>query len=458
MSSVKPITLTVLALAVTLGISGCVIAPPEAKNEVKRVETAGQNYTTTRSARILPDISATPTWQEVLSRVFLTNGDLEAAYHEWAMAASQIDQKGTWPTQPLQLGFDYMFSAEKMKTFDRMTFSVSGMDATPLPNKTYQEAKVAWRLAEAAGERFRQKKFELQAKTLSAWADYTLQAEKIRIQIENERLLRMVVETTGTRVRAGAPQQDLLRAQVELKKAQNELATMQSELKRQEAALNGLMVRPVDSSLSPPGRLPAPRPLPGDEVLLALGVQNNAELAALDKDILARQAAIVRSRLEYQPEVNLSAAFTGSVSQAVGGMLVVPTRFPAIRAMVAEARSDLKRVEAMRDQTHSDQTAAFVATLVALRDAERRSKFYTDEILPLANRTLDLTRRAYSTGSAGYLDLIEAQRTLLEIRLMVADAQVMRERMLADLEMLAGADVETLSHPTTSPTPVENQP
>ncbi len=443
-------------LPAALVLSGCVVAPKEAKIEQDRVAEAGKAYATSRSARVVADLPVDGTeitWREVLSRALLASGELEGAYYEWAMAVTRIDQKGTWPQQPLELGFEYMFSAERMKTFDRMTFSAGLMDATGLPNKAYQDAKVAWRDAEAAGERFRQAKFELQRKVLSAWADYALQAEKVRVQEENVRLLRLVSETAGARVRSGAPQQDLLRAQVELKQAENDLSTMRSDVERQRATLNALMVRPADAPLPPPVRLPEPRPLVADDsALLAMGVRNNAELAALDKDRLAREAGIARARLEYQPEINLTAAFTGSVSQTVGGMLVVPTRLPAIRAMVREARSDLRRVEAMADQARSDRGAQFAATLVALRDAERRTRVFQTEIVPLATRTLDLTRRGYASGSATYLDVIESQRTLLDVRLMVADARAMRERMLAELEMLAGADVETLSDTTVPAT------
>ena len=51
-----------------------------------------------------------------------------------------------------------------------------------------------------------------------------------------------------------------------------------------------------------------------------------------------------------------------------------------------------------------------------------------------------------------YLDLIEAQRTLLDVRLTIAESKAAREKSLADLEALAGVDVETLTKSTTQPT------
>jgi outer membrane protein TolC len=49
--------------------------------------------------------------------------------------------------------------------------------------------------------------------------------------------------------------------------------------------------------------------------------------------------------------------------------------------------------------------------------------------------------------------LIDAQRTLLEVRLTAAEARASREKSVANLEALLGIDVETLAAaaPTTTP-------
>lgn len=434
-----------------LAISGCVIKPAEADFESRRLDDAGRTlgYTTARNKPTTragaPELPSAPTWREVLHTAFVANGELEASFHEWAMAVERIDQAGTWPTQNVELGFDYMFSGERMKTFDRMTFSIGLMDSSALPNKTYANATVAWRDAQAAGERFRAAKFDLQMRVLQAWADYAFQAERVRIQEQNLSLLQLVSDTAASRVRAGAPQQDQLRADVQLRLAANELATTKAVLDQQRATLNALLQRAPTDPLTPPPTLPMPRPIAAsDEALLAAAVDNNPELAALGFDAKAREVAIQRARLEYLPEINPMAAFTGSVSQSLGAAITLPTQLPRIRGMVAEARADLRRVEAMSRQTRSDRAGKFAATLVALRDAERRAAVFDSEVLPLAQQTVELTRRGYGAGTATYLDVIDTQRTLLDVRLLAAEARTSRERMLAELEALAGMDVETV--------------
>lgn len=440
-----------IVVLLLMGLAGCVIKPKGAEGELRRLDEAGRahGYATARNAPTTrpnaPELPATPTWRDVLQRAFLANGKLEASFHEWAMAVERIDQAGTWPTQPVELGFDYMFSSERMKTFDRMTFTAGLMDASALPNKTLANATVAWRDAQAAGERFRGEKFDLQMRVLQAWADYALQAERLRIQEQNLSLLQLVSDTAASRVRAGGPQQDQLRADVQLRLAANELATAKATLVQQRASLNALLQRRPDEMLTPPATLPPPRPMvASDDALLAAGVDNNPEIASLGFDAQSRDAAIQRAKLEYLPEINPMAAFTGSVSQSLGAAITLPTRFPQIRGMINEARADLRRVEALARQTRSDIASKFAATLVALRDAERRAEVFENQVLPLAQQTVELTRRGYGAGTATYLDVIDTQRTLLEVRLLAAEARTMRERMLAELEALAGMDVETV--------------
>jgi cobalt-zinc-cadmium efflux system outer membrane protein len=46
--------------------------------------------------------------------------------------------------------------------------------------------------------------------------------------------------------------------------------------------------------------------------------------------------------------------------------------------------------------------------------------------------------------------LIDSERTYIAVRAMVAEAQVQREKRLAELEALAGTDIETLGQPRTA--------
>jgi len=447
---------TVWVVLLTSLLSGCVLAPKQAADERARMRASGEAYRPQFENRELPELPVSPSWKEVLHRAFLANGDLEAAYFEWAAAVHRIQQAGSYPNTPVSLGFSYMFSGGRMKSFDRTTVTAGpdAMESLAFPPKVYQAAKVALDDARAAGQRFTAAKFELQRRVLNAWFDYALLAERIRIARGNLALLRLINDTAAGRVGAGAPQQELLRAGIEQRRAEDELAGMEAQLPQMRAALNAMIARPPDAALDPPARFPPARPLPADDArLLTLASENNPDLAALAERVQGRRDAIELARLQYIPDINPTLGLTGTASQLVGIGLSIPTFLPRVRAMVDEARADLQATQAMQRQTGLDRGAQVVAALYAMRNSERQAALFRRDIIPASERIIENVRQSYTGGTGSFIDLIDAQRTLLAVRLTAAEAQAAREKSLADLEALLGLDVETLAttNPTTMP-------
>ena len=432
-------------------VGGCVLRPEGTRQERANLIDAGKAY----QKPAAPELPAADVgWRDVLRRAFLVNGDLEAAYFEWAAAVERIDQRAGWPNTNVGVGFSYMFSGGRMKSWDRTTVTAATdtMQNLSLPHKAAKAGRVALDEARAAGQRFLAAKFELQRKVLTAYLDLALMEEKVRIQRDNVELLKLLADSAATRVQAGGPQQDLLKAQIQHRLAENELANMESERSAMRAMLNGMLDRPADAPLELPKVLPEPRPVGVDDAkLIAAGALNNAELGALARQVEGRKEALALAKLAYWPDINPSAGFTGTVSQFAGAMVMLPTTVPQIEAMIRESRAMLRSGEAMARQAKAERGAAFVAALYAMRNAERQAALFRDVVLPKARQALASSRQAYAAGSVGFVEVVDSQRTLLEVRQMIAEAQISREKQLAVMEALAGVDVETLVTPATRP-------
>lgn len=63
---------------------------------------------------------------------------------------------------------------------------------------------------------------------------------------------------------------------------------------------------------------------------------------------------------------------------------------------------------------------------------------------PIVDQLLVSSREAYAAGTVAFANLIDSKRTCINIRRLVAEARIERERRLAELEALAGVDIETL--------------
>jgi outer membrane protein TolC len=441
------------ALAVTL-LAGCVLAPRETKDEQARLDAAGREYEKPTEQRTLPELPTEATWQAVLHRAFLANGDLEASYFQWKAALARIPQVANYPNTNLAPSFSYMFSSERMKSFDRTTVNVGfdGMENLSFPTKVAQAGKIALEEARVAGKRFEAAKFDLQKKVLTAYLQLAVEEEKIRVQRENVALLKLLADTAADRVRAGGNQQDLLKAQTQHRLAENELANLLSERMSMRAMLNGMMARDPNALLNLPKGLPAPRPVAADDArLIAIATDNNPELAGLAREVAGRKDALELARMGFIPDINPFAGFTGGLSQSVGAVIILPTTIPEIRGKIDESRAMLRASEAMLRQTRADRASGFVAALYVMRNSERQVILFEQIILPRAEQALASARQAYATGAGTFIDLIDSQRTLLDVRLMIVEARIEREKRLAELEALAGVDIETLATPTTRP-------
>lgn len=444
---------SIIFVALLLLAGGCVLAPEGTKDQRDRVATAGQTFDMPIEQRDLPELPSPATWQDVLHRAFLASGELEAAYFEWSAAVSRIDIEAAYPNTNLAPSFSYMFSGEQMKSFDRTTVNVGFDPMANLmwPSKVSQAGKIALEEARAAGEKFAAAKFSLQKKTLDAYYDLVLHEEQIRLAGRRVSLARALVDNAAARLSAGGEQQALIRSQIDLAREENALANMEAEHVGHRAMLNAMLTRPAEAAVVLPDHLPPPRDISlSDDELLAVGTAKNPELAAIAHEVTGRQDALQLAKMAYIPDINPTFGFTGSQMQFAGAMVVLPTTIPKIQASIAAAKAMLRSSQAMARQTHADRAAEFIATLYMLRNADRQSEFLEKSLLPMVRQSLDSARQNYAAGSLEFSDLIESQRMQIELREMIAEARIEREKNLAALEQLAGTDIETLKNKSTT--------
>ena len=100
-------------------------------------------------------------------------------------------------------------------------------------------------------------------------------------------------------------------------------------------------------------------------------------------------------------------------------------------------------------------TADLKMILYKFRDAQRKISLFRDTLTPLARNSLVVAEQAYKTGQSDFLELIDAQRLLLEIQLSYLRSVADREQRLAQIEKVIGRDLLSLMERTI---PEEIQP
>jgi outer membrane protein TolC len=370
----------------------------------------------------------------------MSNADLEQKYWDWRAALEQVPQEGT-PQTTLAINVATNITRGRTALADTV-LTAQNMPSMmiPWPGKLSAAARGALENARAAGLRFRQAQFDLRAKVLTAYYNYALTADLLRLEESNAELLSATAMVVEARNRAGsAGQADLLKARNELDLSRNDIRTMRSQLPAQRAAINALLGRAPDAPITVPQTLPASRPVAyTDSGLIALAARQNHSLAALEREVKGKENGVELARLQYFPDFAVGASTDlAGITQSLAGMFSVPLlRHEALDAAIAQAQANLRSSESMLRQARNDLGSRLVTDIASVRDGDRQLELFDHTILPRAEQVVMLVRTAYESGQSTLLDVLDGQRSLTSIRRLTANLRIAREKQLADLEAI----------------------
>jgi len=444
--------IVILAVVALIGLTaGCTVHPNGEREERSLAKDAGAPFVKPVTQRPPTTLPANPTADDLVRVALFNNAELEQHYWDWLSAIEQIPQDGTEPTN-LTLSIGAMIT-NGSNSLRQTTASVGNdpMADILLPPKLSAAARRALDNAKAADLRFQKAKFDLRAKVLDAYFDYALTAELIRLDESNLQLLQVAANTTESLSQAGsAGQQDVLKSQNDLDLSRNDAATNAATLVSQRAALNALLGLNPDTTIPIPNALPDSRPMScTDAQLLDLAAKDNPELAALAEQIRANKEGITLARLQYLPDVsaNFGTDLKGITQTLVASLTVPFLRYEAIHAAVEQAEANLRSTQAMRRQTMNDLQGQVVLDIVSLRDADRQIDLYEHELLPRARQMILIGRSEYESGHSSLLDLLDSERSLIDMERMIANLRISREKNLVDLETITTHDLSKVAVP-----------
>lgn len=267
---------------------------------------------------------------------------------------------------------------------------------------------------------------------------------------EARRLTQDFLTRTQARFNAGTvPKLDVIKAQVGVAQAENDLIANERGVANARTALNRLVGRVLGAPVEAADSLVVPADVPDIDRLMALALANRAELRGIEA---ARAGARATERLARQyaiPDIGLSVSrnnvYGDPIGYSTGISFDIPFPWQHQSGELAEARSRQRELEAQyRDvlaQVQEDLTNAYANASTALRQAA----YLRDQLLPSARDAYRAAAASYSLGGSSSLEVIDAQRTLLDAQTQYAAALGAANDAVADLERAAGAPLTTAS-------------
>ncbi|MEK7389297.1 MAG: TolC family protein [Elusimicrobiota bacterium] len=314
----------------------------------------------------------------------------------------------------------------------------------PFPSTLYYRGRVAARGADAASAMFRLAVADASARARGAYADL-YEAQRSRALLgEVVELLRRFARVAESKYAAGkATQVDAMKAQLELTRMLNETALADAAVERARGALNAAMGREEDAPLPALVSPQSSAPTSSWTELRAMALSENPKLAAARREADKARAVLGLTRSQWLPDVSLGyrrRSENGLRSHDASLGLSIPLWFWKQAGESSHAGYEARYAEFVSEGEQLDVLAALRAAYSAVHSQARLRETYRTSVIPQAESALRSAESAYQSDRAGFLDLLDAGRSLVTARLEFVRHEAEFERALAALLRTLGRE------------------
>ncbi|MCD5992388.1 TolC family protein [Pseudomonas sp. CDFA 602] len=379
---------------------------------------------------------------QALQAAFAQNPELAAAQWEIGISEGERQQAGLIPNPVLS------WETEDTRR-ETSTTTVMLSQALELGGKRGARIDAASRGRDAAGIELEMRGNELRAQVTQAFYAAVRAQAGLDLAKQSQTLAARGLQVADGRVRAGKTSPvEATRAQVQLaetdllvRRAETQKANSYRELARATGSPTATFERLHYQNLSPGKSLPAPR--------LLSAVNQTAELRLAHARIEQREASLGSERAKRIPDLTVSVGSQYSREErerererinVVGLSMPIPL-FDRNQGNVLSAS---RRADQARDLRNAAELKLRTETQSALDQwatAAQEVESFNQVILPAAQRAVDTATRGFEMGKFGFLEVLDAQRTLISARgqyleslATATEASVTIERIYGDLD------------------------
>ncbi|MEN4948817.1 MULTISPECIES: TolC family protein [Pseudomonas] len=379
----------------------------------------------------------TLTLESALQSAFAGNPDLAAAQWEIDIAQGGRQQAGLIPNPVAS------WDAEDTRRSTRTT-TVKLSQTLELGGKRGARIEVASRAQDAAAQELEQRRNLLRAEVIDGFYGALWAQERLELAQRSMALAERGLVIANGRVTAGkASPVEATRAQVEVSQIRLERSRAEigvSDAYRRLAAITGSATIGFERVEAGAVNTPA---LPSATQLLAR-LESTAELRLAQLQIQQRDAGLGLEKAQRIPDLDISigSQYDASVRERVN-LVGVSMPIPLFNRNQGNVLAASRRADQARDLRNATELRLRTETRQALdlwATANSEVRAFNQVILPAAQSAVDSATRGFEMGKFNFLDVLDAQRTLIAARTQylaalaqATDAWVRIERIYGDL-------------------------
>lgn len=289
---------------------------------------------------------------------------------------------------------------------------------------------------------------ELAAKIKTDFAQYYVVSNSRKLTQEILNLTLNLERIAKSRYATGlAPQQDVIRAQVEQTSLRRDLLMLDTELQNSTLRLNTLLQRDPYAVLAYPQRL-RPMPAPAKLEFSVMSEQlrsHNPQLFTLQAQTYVAEKNRELIYKNRYPDFAVGVGATQVGNEVKMWELMVEFNIPlqqgARRSQERDANKMLAAAKSRKDSLASQLLGELAQYNAALDAAQRLETINSSSLIPQAEATLQAAYVGYQNGKVDFATLLDAQRQILKAKLDVLNAQLQEQSSLGQIEKLLGEDL-----------------
>jgi len=450
-----------LVALLALSVSGCMesrragIARPPSGLEPGVVRSPARPTATSAAQRAEIAQAVEPTGvitlKEALGLALVRNPELRASY--WLVRVSDAGrlQASLRPNPELEVEVEEVGGAGDRSGFDGAQTTVQIAQPVELGQKRAKRTALAALEKDLAQWDYEAKRLDVRAEVTKSFVEVLAAQQRLQLTEELLRLSEELLETVTRRIDAGKDSPlEKTKAAVALSnsKIQHEQAIRNLQLARNQLASAWAAHAPMFEKAA--GRLDSLALGPPIETLTDL-IARNPDIARWSAEIEKEKAALELEKARAVSDITLSGGLQrfnetddNAIVFGVSIPLGVSDRNQGGRL---QATYNLARAREEQQAAQTRIRMELVRAYHSLSNAYTEAIELKNNILQGAETVFEASKEGYSQGKLNYLNVLDAQRTLSEVRSRYIDALAAYHSSRADVERLIGEDLQSVESP-----------
>lgn len=443
--------LAVLAVAASVIMCASTASASEKSAAKEKADSLAGLFSVESSG--IPAFDSSTTLDDYLQLAFKRNPNLRSAYYRWVADLKKSDYAGALPDPMFSYGY-FVQPIETRVGPQEQRFGIR----QPFPWFGTLGAKknAAFAMSQASYEKFSSEQLKIIYQIKAAFYDYYYIGRELSITRENMDLLTFWESVVNSKYTVGLSKHpDLMKVQVELGKLEDRIRTLDEMLEPAAARMRALLDLPDSLAIPVPSEITVSETELADDSVLSAIKQHNPDLRALEFMIEKEKAGVSLAKKASLPgfsigvdyiqtgaALNPSMAESGKDAWMISGSISLPIWFGKNNARKGEAVARQYRAEYDLRASENQLVAVGEKILFEYSDALRKTRLYRDGLVPKAQQSLNASYAAYEAGNTDFLNVLDAQRQLLDFELTVAHEKATLATKRAQLEMLIGGNID----------------